>query len=94
MLTMRRAVSLGLTFGLFVVCLVVSSHTPTLAQGAGEKKHPVIHKALRDMRDSHKKMKALKPIFGGHREKALKHMDEAIGELHKAIKFVDGETKK
>jgi hypothetical protein len=92
MLNMRRAVSLGLTFGLFVVCLVVSSHTPTLAQG-GEKKHPVMHKALRDLRDAHKKMKALKPIYGGHREKAMKHMDEAIHEIHKAIKFVDGETK-
>jgi hypothetical protein len=94
MVTMRRAVSLGLTFGLFVVCLVVSSHTPTLAQGAGEKKHPVIHKSIRELRAAHKNLKALKPHFDGHREKAMEHIDKAIVELHKAIKFVDGETKK
>jgi hypothetical protein len=94
MVTMRRAVSLGLTFGLFVVCLVFSSHTPTLAQGAGEKKHPVLHKALRDLRDAHKNLKALKPRYNGHREKAMDHIEKAIQEIHKAIKFVDGDTKK
>ena len=90
----RRLLSIGLTAGLFVLCLVLSSHTPTLAQGKGEKKHPVIHKALNDLRDAQKRLKTLKPIYGGHREKALKHIDEAIEQLHKAIKFVDGDGKK
>ena len=94
MVNMRRVVSLGLTVALFVVCLVVSSHTPTLAQGKDEKKHPVIHKALRDLRDARKNLKPLKPVFNGHREKAIDHIDKAIHELQKAIKFVEGDTKK
>ena len=94
MLTMRRAVGLGLTFGLFVVCVVFSSHTPTLAQGTVPKKHPVIHKSILELRAAHKNLKALKPHFDGHREKAMEHIDSAIVELHKAIKFVDGESKK
>jgi hypothetical protein len=84
MLTTRRA----LVLGLFAACLAASSHTPTLAQG-GEKKHPVIHKALKDMHDAHKRLKALKPIFGGHREKAMKHIHEASEQLREAIKYVD-----
>ena len=91
---MRRAVGLGLTLSLFAVCLVFSSHTPTLAQGTGPKKHPVLHKAVVDLRDAHKRLKALKPHFNGHREKAMEHIDKAIHEIHEATKFADGEAKK
>ena len=93
MVNKRRLLSLGLTLGLFFSCLVLSSHTPTVAREPGEK-HPVLHKALKDLHDANKRLKALKPHFDGHREKAIKHIDEAIVEIKKAIKFVEGEGKK
>ena len=89
MVSTRRLVSLVLTSSLFVVCLVLSSHTPTLAQGKGPKKHPVMHKALDDLHDAHKRMKAAKGNFNGHRTKALKHIDEAMDEIKKAIKHAN-----
>ena len=92
MVNKRRLLSLGLTLGLFIACFVLSSHTPTHAQGKVVK-HPVMHKALKDLRDAHKQMKSLKPIYDGHRSKAIKHIDEAVEEVKKAIKFVDGEAK-
>ena len=66
MVNKRRLLSLGLTLGLFFSCLVLSSHTPTVAREPGEK-HPVLHKALKDLHDGTGRL-----LVGGFRDGSLR----------------------
>ncbi len=54
-----------------------------------KQRHPILHKAIRDVRHAHKRLAGLHDKFGGHRHHALRHMDHAVREIHLAIKFVD-----
>jgi hypothetical protein len=42
--------------------------------------HPHIHEALESMRAAHRHLEQAEPIFQGHREEAIKHLDAAIHE--------------
>jgi hypothetical protein len=53
--------------------------------------HPVIRRALHDLKDAHDRLKALPGNFGGHRRAALVHMDRAAGHLVKAIHYVEAQ---
>ena len=54
-------------------------------RAAADPKHPHMHHALHEMREAHKELKETKHEFGGHREKALKDLDEAIRQTEKAL---------
>lgn len=59
---------------------------PAKAGKQGEERHPAIHRALRQL--EHTKtilQKEAARDFEGHRAKAVKAIDEAIEELHKAL---------
>jgi hypothetical protein len=52
-----------------------------------KERHPHIHKAIEELRETKKELKEADHDFGGHREQALKACDEAIEQLEKALKF-------
>jgi hypothetical protein len=56
-------------------------------QAADEKaEYPHIHHALHELREARTELKEAKHDFGGHREKALEAVDEAIKQLDLCLK--------
>lgn len=80
---MRRLISL-----LFMLALVagptVIGHAQTSAAPAGER-HPEIHRALHALENAKNDLGHAAHDFGGHRAKALEHVDAAISELRMAL---------
>ncbi len=52
-----------------------------------EERHPHIREAIKALRDSRMELREGAKIFGGHRETALRAVDEAINQLEKALEF-------
>jgi tetratricopeptide (TPR) repeat protein len=71
-------------FKLFGCFAIVAWLTPT-TRGAEGPKHPYMHHALYELAESRKELKEAAHDFGGHREKALKAVDEAINQMEKAL---------
>ncbi len=71
-------------FRLFGCFAIVASVNPT-TRGAEGPKHPYMHHALYELAESRKELKEAAHDFGGHREKALKAVDEAISQMEKAL---------
>lgn len=89
------AVAAGLiTYGI-ATNLNAQSTTTTPPQGEqagengeqGNEHHPHIHHALKELREARKELKEAAHDFGGHREEALKAVDEAIAQLKTALKY-------
>jgi hypothetical protein len=59
------------------------------AQAQKGERHPRIHAAIRELREARKELDEGAKIFGGHRVKALKAVDEAIEQLQKALDFTE-----
>lgn len=57
---------------------------PSTQPGAGEK-HPMLGKALLEMRHAKAYMEHTESEFGGHKKSAMDALDKAIGELKLAI---------
>ena len=57
------------------------------AARASAEEHPRMHVALFELRQARTELKEAKHDFGGHRVKAVKHIDQAIAELQLALKF-------
>jgi len=55
--------------------------------GEGRERHPEIQAAIRSLERAKKHMQEANHDFGGHREDALKACDEAIKQLHEALKY-------
>ena len=55
--------------------------------GIAAPKHPRMHAALHELKESRVELKEAAHDFGGHREKALKAADHAIEQLELALKF-------
>jgi hypothetical protein len=53
---------------------------------AGER-HPHIRDAIKALREARTELREGAKIFGGHRETALRAVDEAIAQLEKALEF-------
>jgi hypothetical protein len=73
--------TLSQLFGCFVAALCL---TPTTVVAEGPK-HPYMHHALYELAETRKELKEASHDFGGHREKALKAVDEAIIQMEKAL---------
>jgi hypothetical protein len=71
-------------FHLFGCFAIVGLVIPT-ARGAEGPKHPYMHHALYELAETRKELKEAAHDFGGHREKALKAVDEAIVQMEKAL---------
>jgi hypothetical protein len=48
--------------------------------------HPYVHDALRQCREAKSELASAKHHFGGHRVKAINHIDSAIVQLQEAVK--------
>lgn len=53
------------------------------------EKHPHIREAIRALRDARGELREGARVFGGHRETALKAVDDAVEQLEKALEFAN-----
>jgi hypothetical protein len=74
--------STRITVALFA--LAAATATPGAAKDG--PKHPHLHHALHELRETRVELKEAKHDFGGHREKALKATDAAIVQIELALK--------
>ena len=60
-----------------------------------QEKHPHhhLHHALWELRDAHKELKESKADFGGHKEKGVVAIHDAIKQLDLALKHPEGHVK-
>jgi hypothetical protein len=61
--------------------------------GAASESYPAMRNALHDLETARMRLSAAKHEFGGHREAALKHCDEAIKEIQAGLKFAEEHEK-
>lgn len=66
-------------------CFAVVTYPTTAIQGAEGPKHPHMHHALYELAETRVELKEAAHDFGGHREKALVAVDEAIVQMEKAL---------
>lgn len=68
----------------------VHASLPAVSESGSIKKgseiHPYIHDALRQCREAKSELASAKHHFGGHRVKAINHIDAAIAQLKQAVK--------
>lgn len=53
----------------------------------GRERHPHIRGAIRELQEAKKELQTAAHDFGGHREEALKAVDEAIRQLQQALQY-------
>lgn len=51
------------------------------------ERHPAIHSAEKDLRHAKDTLEHADHDFGGHRVKAIEHVNAALDELHLALDF-------
>jgi hypothetical protein len=61
---------------------------PHAGQGKGEAaKHPRLHEAMRSLEVAKKHLEAAPHDFGGHRTKAIEHINAALEECRAALEY-------
>jgi hypothetical protein len=68
-------------FGCFGIVALLAPST----RAAEGPRHPHMHHALYELAETRKELKEAAHDFGGHREKALKAVDEAVTQMEKAL---------
>lgn len=48
--------------------------------------HPEMDAALHNLQEARRHLEKAEPVFAGHREAAIKHVDAAIEEMHAAFR--------
>jgi hypothetical protein len=59
------------------------------AADAGIDDYPALKKGRRALLDAKDQLEAGNNAFGGHRKKAIEHIDAALDEISAAVKFAD-----
>ena len=67
---------------------------PPMKSGKKSDHYPHMHHALHDLHGAHKELKEAKDNFGGHREAALKDVDNAIKAIEACLKHAGAGDKK
>jgi hypothetical protein len=80
----RREVFQTLGAGALAGALLVAAQPAAAAE-----RHPHIREAIKALREAKVELKEREKIFGGHAEKALRAVDEAIEQLEKALAFAE-----
>ncbi|MFO0596411.1 MAG: hypothetical protein U0228_13930 [Myxococcaceae bacterium] len=70
-----------------VLIAVVSAFVGGFATQAFAEKQPMMHKALAQLEDAKKALEAATADKGGHRVKAIEHVNLAIAEVRAGIEF-------
>jgi hypothetical protein len=81
-----RTLALVSVLTLGVAGLGIAASTTAPATQPGEERHPLIHKALHDLREAKVALTDAKHDYDGHRVKALEATDVAIKECELALK--------
>jgi hypothetical protein len=81
----------ALTGACLVVGLVLAS--VGYVQAGGKTRHPRIQIALYEMRQARTELETGAKIFGGHRVKALKALNGAIGEIVAGLEAIGENTR-
>jgi hypothetical protein len=68
----------------FAFPLMHSAFAKPAAPPAGP--HPEMDAALRNLQEARRHLEKAEPVFAGHREAAIKHVDMAIEEIHAAFR--------
>jgi hypothetical protein len=66
---------------------------PVPASPAPAEEHPHIRAALESMRQAKQHMEAAPPVFEGHREKAIEHLNQAIHEAEICMSMKEEKRK-
>jgi esterase/lipase superfamily enzyme len=74
-----------------LACLLSCGGAPASAQE--NVRHPHMHHALRELRETRIELKEAAHDFGGHRAKALEAVDVAIGQIDKALRAAGDNIK-
>ena len=53
----------------------------------GKERHPHIRAAIRELQEARRELQTAAHDFGGHRAEALEAVDNAIKQLHQALKY-------
>jgi tetratricopeptide (TPR) repeat protein len=67
--------------------------SPAIQAADKKAEYPHMHHALHELREARTELKEADHDFGGHREKALKDIDEAIKQIDKALKAKGDDLK-
>ena len=70
----------------FVVMVLLAPVALVRANRDDGPRHPHIHHAVHELKETRVELKEAKHDFGGHREKALKAVDAALVQLELALK--------
>jgi len=88
------AIAVGLVMYGVATNLNAQSETAPPTQPTGEQTgdnakehHPHIRHAIKELKEARKELKEAAHDFGGHREDALKAVDEAIRQLDAALNY-------
>jgi hypothetical protein len=76
-------VSAGLGAATLQIVHAAEASTPS-AQRLDEQ-YPHMHRALHDLRAARETLQDAEPVFKGHRDKALEHVDQAIQQCIDAL---------
>jgi len=68
----------------FAFPLMHSAMAKPAAPPAGP--HPEMDAALHNLQEARRHLERAEPVFAGHREAAIKHVDAAIEEIHAAFR--------
>jgi hypothetical protein len=77
-------VSAGLGAGTLQVVHASGSGTPSV-QKLDDDNYPHMRKALHDLHQARESLNDAEPIFKGHRDKAIDHVDQAIHQCEDAL---------
>jgi hypothetical protein len=80
-------------FGVVAILLACAATGPAADAGQKSHHHPHLHHALFELREARHELKAIKPDFGGHRDRALAAVHDAIQQIDHALK-ASGDTIK
>jgi hypothetical protein len=79
--TFASLVALGITIGV-------------AAAGGGDERQPLMHKALSSLREAKVALQTATHDKGGHRVKALEHVNAAIDQVQKGIAYDDSHRER
>ena len=77
-------VSAGLGAATLQIVHAAEAPTPS-AQHLDDDRYPHMHRALHDLRAARETLQDAEPVFKGHRDKALEHVDQAIQQCIDAL---------
>lgn len=92
---MKKTLCAMLTVGAmtFAMCLPTTAQdatTPKLKRvqmGEHKEGHPEIHAAMDHLREAKNNLEHANHDFGGHRVKAIEHVNQALAECEQALNF-------